>query len=388
MHPPTSPLIPISPNMLHENSNIMGYILGPAQIHTPLHLPNKYNTAPSSNSSIFVPNNVNPDIAKLIRASLSKSSWNKNATAIKCFDAFDNQSPDTHPWPLSEKSVCEFVSWAVNVKKLKAATIKSYLSAIALAHKFRQLDYSNCLGFLPSILLKGAENLEFYRDISKESRKAMSLPILKMLGHQLAKSDWPKDKIRVVWTACVTAFFGSFRLGEILSPSESRFNPAETLLWTDVKIRTDSVLIHIKVPKGKFPQGEFVDLFEFEGHNCCPVKTIDALYSYRKRYSDKNVPVFTFDNGKFLTAKLLTEIVQTLLKPIMGNTVSLLTGHSFRAALPSALSNNPELASDEEIKMWGRWGSPSYKCYTKLVMKKRKMIFVKLTSALTKKNKV
>jgi len=113
-----------------------------------------------------------------------------------------------------------------------------------------------------------------------------------------------------------------------------------------------------------------------------------CIHNARKRCDAKNVPIFTFENGKFLTAKLLTESVQVLLRPIMGNSVSLLTGHSFRAAIPSALSNNPELASDEEIKMWGRWGSPSYKCYTKLVMKKRKMIFVKLTSALTKINKV
>lgn len=345
-------------------------------------LPNKYSGELNARNKQFIPDNINSDCADLLRASLSQSSWCKNATALKCFKCFESQSPNCHPWPLSEKSVCEFVTWAVKTRDLKAATVKSYLGAISLAHKFMSIDYSNCMGFWPSMLLKGAENLEFYKNISRESRKAMTLPVLKILGHQLATSDLPADSQMVIWTACVIAFFGSFRLGEILPANEKRFNPSDTLLWNDVKVRGDSVLIHIKIPKGRNPQGEFVDLFEFDRYNCCPVKALKALSLAKNSKVSQKTPVFQFKNGTLLSAKALTEKMQMLLEPKLGQAAKLFTGHSFRAAIPSALSNNPELASDEEIKLWGRWGSPSYKCYTKLVMKRRKAIFVKLTSAL------
>ena len=57
----------------------------------------------------------------------------------------------------------------------------------------------------------------------------MSLPLLKLLSHELAKSDWTVDKKATVWAACTTAFFGSFRLGEILS---KKIDTHQANLWT------------------------------------------------------------------------------------------------------------------------------------------------------------
>ena len=129
---------------------------------------------------------------------------------MKCFNDFSQTSPNIHNWPLSKNSIQEFITWAAVVRKLKSNTIKSYLSSLNLAHKFRDLSGENCVGFTAKMLLRGIENLEFYVDISKESRKAMSLPLLKLIGHELAKADWTVDKKATVWAACSTAFFGSF----------------------------------------------------------------------------------------------------------------------------------------------------------------------------------
>jgi len=45
----------------------------------------------------------------------------------------------------------------------------------------------------------------------------MTLALLKLIGHQIAKSDWSDDSKLTVWGACTTAFFGAFRIGEILA---------------------------------------------------------------------------------------------------------------------------------------------------------------------------
>ena len=63
----------------------------------------------------------------------------------------------------------------------------------------------------------------------------MSLPLLKLIGHEIAKASWDPNSKQVIWTACVVAFCGSFRLGEILAKNEWSFNTTETLLWSDVK---------------------------------------------------------------------------------------------------------------------------------------------------------
>jgi len=267
---------------------------------------NKYNKVHIPKHDHFIPENLEKNTAELLRASHSLASWNKNATAIKCFEKFDSQSPNMHVWPLTEKSICEFVTWAVVVCKLRAATVKSYLAAISLAHKFKGLDSSPCNGFLAKNLLKGAENLEFYLNISRESRKAMSLPILKILGHQLAKSDLSEMDRLVIWAAAVVAFFGSLRLGEILAKNENVFNHSDILMWDDVKIKNDAILLHIKIPKNRIAKGEFVDIFEFDKHNCCPLKTMKMLYLTRGKNLKKNSPVFCFKSGKMLTPAFLT----------------------------------------------------------------------------------
>ncbi len=66
----------------------------------------------------------------------------------------------------------------------------------------------------------------------------------------------------------------------------------------------------------------------------------------------------------------------------MGDQAALIQGHSFRAAIPSAMANNPDMASVEDLKSWGRWSSDSFRLYTRLKLKKKRLIFNKITSIL------
>ena len=99
-------------------------------------------------------------------------------------------------------------------------------------------------------LIRGGGNLEMYSTEAKHTRKVMTMALLKVLGHEIAKTDWPTNSKQVVWCACTTAFFGSFRLGEILPASEHNAHPSDTLLWKDINvISNEHVLVHVKVTK-------------------------------------------------------------------------------------------------------------------------------------------
>ena len=163
------------------------------------------------------------------------------------------------------------MTWAVADRKLKPSTVGSYISSLSFLLKINDLDSSCCSDTVSKLLIKGAGNLSFYRDLSSNQRKVMTLPLLRILGHQISNSGWKSDGKQVFWTAAVIAFFGSFRFGEILCPKETYFNMDECLLWEDIRFSEDSVTIHVKIPKNRNLKGEFIDLFKIQNKSYCPV---------------------------------------------------------------------------------------------------------------------
>jgi hypothetical protein len=275
----------------------------------------------------------------------------------------------------------EFTRWALSVKKLSPQTVSIYLSDLKLAHKLRDLDCSHFEDFFTKAMIKGASNLLLYTDIIKKAKFVLTYPLLKLLGHEIAKSEWSVDSKRVIWTACCLAFFGSFRLGEILCIKDNVFS-TENLTWENVQFFDTHAVVNIRFPKTiRGSKGDFVDIFPFSG--CCPLDGLRSLAKLKPSFVAKNLPVFTFDNGKYLTNDQFTSTIKALLKNHIGANANFITGHSFRAGIPAALSNIPNLATDDDIKRWGRWSSSSYQVYTRLKLNARQAIFAKISSAFT-----
>ncbi len=283
--------------------------------------------------------------------------------------------------PLDASFIRGFVSWALEAKKINPQTLTVYLSDLKLAHGLRGLNTDHFDDIFVKKMIKGAENLLLYTNICKKTRLVMTFPVLKLLGHEVAKSNWTVDSKRVFWTACCVAFFGSFRLGEILSSHVS--NPGhEVLRWNDVQISPGQATIHIRFPKIlRSPKGDFVDIFPFKG--CCPLEGLRVLKEQKTSFVQKNAPVFTFDNGQFFTQDTVSKTIQKFIEPHIGSKAKHFTGHSFRVGIPAALANSTELASDEDIKKWGRWSSNSFEAYTRLKLSARRSIFDKITAAFT-----
>jgi hypothetical protein len=255
---------------------------------------------------------------------------------------------------------------------------------LATLHKLQNKSAENFSNYIVKALVRGAENLRLYDQVGKETRKIMTLPLLKLLGHALATCDWSADSVQVFWSCCLLLFFGSLRIGEVLSPSSFDFNPFETLLWKDLVFRKDSVLVHIKIPKSKNPQGDFIDVFEFKGHGCCPVSALKTLRDSNKISDSPNSPVFQFSSGKLLTPNMFNACLRDLLRPLIGSEADCLSAHSFRAALPSALATDPTAVLSTDLKLWGRWHSSSYSLYTRLKFDQRKSLFDKICFVLNK----
>jgi hypothetical protein len=252
-------------------------------------------------------------------------------------------------------------------------------------HKFKHLSDKNFEDILVRAALRGAENIFKIEGDHKPKRVVMSLQLLKLLGHEIAASNWEEDSKRVMWTACSVAFFGALRLGEMLCHSETSFDPTSTLIWDDVKfIDHDTVLLHLKLPKSNAEHGEFIDLFPFPG--CCPVAALKGLKESDKKRGGED-PVFMFKSGKLLTVSKFTSVVRCLLQKHVGEKAQLISAHSFRGAIPSILAKFPDTIAAADICNWGRWSSTSFLTYTRLKHKQKLALFEKISEAIRKDTK-
>ena len=322
--------------------------------------------------------------SSLMNASLARSTWAKYSSALNVFSCFEAHKRKVSTWPLSLPVCRAFVIWCFGVRKLAPSSIKSYLSAIKFIHNLRGFPSEHITtDFFLAQLLKGANHISMGIP-SKNTRRVVTFPLLLSLSTRIANTDWDPVTRQVYWAAATTAFFGSLRLGEILATQESNHSPLSDLTWEDVRASSDtSILIRLKQPKSG-EKVEYVDLFRFEGYNCCPVLAFKNLREKQIAAGtyDPSFPVFRFQNGKNLTMRQFNSTLKFLLSDICVAGESSITCHSFRAGIPSTLSLFPDLATQDLIKGWGRWASDCYQRYTRLKLPQKMNIFSKISGAL------
>lgn len=341
----------------------------------------KYSAAQTASARLIMGDSLPDSTVNIIAAAYAKSSWSKLNSAMNCVISYATFSNVVVSFPMSTDFLLNFASWAHHTRKLKANTINSYVSSIATIHKLRNVDDSNCHNFLTKTLINGVRNLEMYDTKPKSTRKVMSLPLLTILGNEIALTDWSESSKQIIWAAATTAFFGSLRFGEILAQNKFSFCPEDTLLWSDVKmLNEDSFLLHIKTTKSKAKEGEFVDIFKFEGFGACPVA---ALLQLKKlTYQQDSDPVFKFPEGHYLTLATMNIVIRSLLYPRIGPAAFDIACHSFRGAIPSAIGKCPEIGGETESKGWGRWTSSAYLLYSRLKYDQKRAIFSKIATIL------
>ncbi len=300
------------------------------------------------------------------------------------FACFEADSRKTFPWPIAPTVCRAFIVWCSQCRGLSHSTIKSYISALKFVHNLRGFSADHITSdFTITLLLKGASKITLSAPVNN-TRRVVTFPLLITLGSRIARTDWDPLAKQVIWCAATTAFFGSLRLGEILASTETNHSPVSDLTWNDVRASSPtSILIRIKQPKSGEKE-EFVDLFPFPTHDCCPVAALKHLKKLQLQAGiyDEAAPDFKFGSGKNLTMNQFNRTLSDLLSDMCRPGISTISCHSFRAGIPSTLSLFPELATEDLIKGWGRWASDCYMRYTRLKLPQKQNIFQKISGAL------
>ena len=161
----------------------------------------------------------------------------------------------------------------------------------------------------------------------------------------------------MLWAALLTAFYGFLRVSEYTSLRKKTFDPTSTLLFSDMNWASDgSVTLLIKTSKtDPFREGIPLRLAP-NGSALCPV---NALKHLQRCHPTKNGPLFTFQNGRFLTRR---DINNLLLSTTDG--VANVSSHSLRigAASTAAAAGCPKWL----IQALGRWSSDCFREYIQI----------------------
>ena len=321
------------------------------------------------------------DLGKLVIYSTTAQSWAKHCLAWNSYNNFCIEFSLVNKLPIPVGYVRAFATWALTKKGLKSSTVKSYISSLNTAHALSNNGRTNfSLDPCIKMVLKGADNFNSLLGNSKPERLPMNIHLLEVLGDRISELGWNIYSKQVIWTACAVSFFSSCRMGELLPFCENAFDPHTSLLWKNVKFMSDNeVLVLIPYCKTKGFAGKLIDLYPLSGDSKCPVaaiRTLKRLASKMGIYSEDS-PVFAFRSGKNLTKSKLNEILASLIGDFCDSN-HLITGHSFRAAIPSLLASHPDQHSIAELKEWGNWESNCFKLNTKSKRDKRRVIFSKI----------
>ncbi|XP_077329230.1 integrase/recombinase xerD homolog [Lithobates pipiens] len=230
--------------------------------------------------------------------------------------------------------------------------IERKLAALAFWFKLRgEMDATK--GFWVRQALKG------YRkgNQKKDGRRPVTFAILGVISRQLGGLCTSGYEAHLFRTAFSLAFFGAFRVGELVSPAKT---VGGGLLGQDVTVG-DGYLC-LKLRRSKTDQsGKGVDvwLYALPGSEICPVAAVTEFVKMRPQGEG---PLLVHRDGSFLSKFQFITVFRKCLKA-GGFDGAQFASHSFRigAATEAARCGLDETA----VKRIGRWESKRFRSYVR-----------------------
>ena len=288
----------------------------------------------------------------LVNASLASSTWRCYDVGERAAARCERETGVDMSIPWDEKKAIVFATHCAR-RNLAATTIRQYLVGIKNAHRRMGLCVETWDSFILKQVIRGRQNTEAPR----KQKIPMSPGLMAILRERIKFSNMPAADKAVVWACCAMMYAGSLRGGEVLGDNEEKYDPAHTLMTSDIElkcVRTEDgqwkrfILATIRNPKELRGLAKVeVEMFE-SGTELCPVKAIQRALKYCK----KGRPFATLVGGRILTKKNMNMMLRKAFKGIVDYEVNTLSSHSFRSGLASCMARQGY--SDEEIKRQGR----------------------------------
>ncbi|KAL5509536.1 hypothetical protein EMCRGX_G004926 [Ephydatia muelleri] len=275
------------------------------------------------------------------RNGLAPSTHRSYDCALRRFNSFCVQYNVSDPFPVTEKLFCYCSTKLANdglapqtIKESSLPVLKRVLDGI------RRTRASDCR--------------------ASYIRLPITVGVLRQI-HIALGADISEPDGLAFWAIATSAFFGFFRLGELLMGSETEYSPANHLSWGDVALDTKVAanIVKILLKKSKCDQfGAGADvLLGHTGCLLCPVAAMIGFINIR----GSSAGYFFIDGArKPITKPRFVAQLRGYMKAA-GLPSDQFAGHSFRigAATTAARAG----IEDSMIQTLGRWHSAAFLSY-------------------------
>ncbi len=282
---------------------------------------------------------------------------------MKRFHGFCEQFNVVNPFPVSEMLLCSFAAFLAD-QGLAPQTGKSYLAAVRNMQISLGLPDPRDQSSMPMLkrVQAGIKRVRAVSGAPSRNRLPITATVLEQIGAHLAATSHLHKEL--LWAISCTAFFGFFRLGELLPASTRVEQDTAVIKWGDVAVdsRENPRMVRVHLRRSKCDQfGVGADIILGRtGRSLCPVT---AVLQYLAIRGSRPGIFFCQPDAKAVTKAWFTEQLRSVLSA-MGLPRQLYAGHSFRigAATTAAMAG----VEDATIQTLGRWQSAAYLQYVRM----------------------
>ena len=298
-------------------------------------------------------------------------------------------------------------TWANKISHLKAyITFTSYYGAkdflvqLPVLLRFMALlargtyayrSATNMLGSLRwfSALLDPSSDKVFNAALVSVSMRGMKAKLSRPVRQKLPISvshlekfyyilDLSNIKHLACWCSMLLAFFGCFRLSNLVPTSKNSFDPLKHLTRADVRFEGKFVLIFYKYSKTNqnSDRVSWIPICSVADSRFNPQLHLKTLLAIVKVHPD--APLFTFHKSNFHTRYSLTRLLDHCLF-VSGLSLSDFSWHSFRRGA-TVFAFELGLA-DSAVQLLGDWSSPAFKRYLEFTFVRKISVAKKISKS-------
>ena len=200
---------------------------------------------------------------------------------------------------------------------------------------------------LATQLISGASNSQRdpHMKVNSKNKRAITLQMLKLIENSIARKEkWSMYEKCLRFCVALLAWWGSFRLGELLSQEKSQFHVSTALLASDIKFHGGSISVWLRNPKIVLEDtGDVVEVWSVqEIPDLDPVTALRKYMQLRQELfgNSDQYPLFLHENGKIFTKQQMNKDLKELLSayPQLCSPYDKWTGHCFRSGISTLLA--------------------------------------------------
>ena len=295
------------------------------------------------------------DLQRKLDSALKPGTKANYATAVSHLTAFFHKLNMEPRYPMEPADIGLYMLY-LEAKGIGKGAIMNYLDGIRYFHLTMGLEAPPRSHPVIKYALSQMRN-------SKARPRVPILPgMLRSLKSNLAASAMNRLDKLAYWALATLTWHGFMRISEATANKAKSFDRARTLLWRDITVTDQAILVTIKSSKTDTIGRGHVIKIHATGSDICPVRAMIKYQHQSTNISDQ--PVFTRHTGNAITKTSLNKILHQHCDSGLAGSIGKVTSHSLRSG--AATTARLMGWTDTQIMGAGRWRSDAFRTYVAL----------------------